>query len=80
MFNGKLADAVRAVVLFGQFSILTRIGRSAKQAHVLLFGNDKAPFDMEKDSRKFSAIHGQARKSSRGITASGWVHSRAPST
>jgi hypothetical protein len=32
VFNGKLADAVRAVVLFGQFSILTRIGRSAKQA------------------------------------------------
>ena len=37
-YNGNLFCAIKSVELFGWFSIVTRIGRSTKQSHVLCFG------------------------------------------
>jgi len=37
-YNDDLYNAIKSVELFGLFSIVTRIGRSTKQSHVLCFG------------------------------------------
>ena len=76
VFSGTLVGAVRAVRTFGQFTVITAIGRSAKQAHATLFGRkvdpDKELLEASEETKSILRRHLRYKGSTWFIRSLAW--------